>query len=127
MIVMLVLLSSNRVTHPGFDKSRRVQTVHNHNSASLAEREVDEAFAAAIPHNVDFCDQDDWGISESRLRDAPHQFILARKAAVNNLGFVRCTVVRVKITKNHQFLILAKNCGGKAGPAGSVVSMILPR
>jgi hypothetical protein len=119
MIVMLVLPSSNRVTHPGFDKSRRVQTVHNHNSASLAEREVDEAFAAAVPQdNVDFCDQDDWGI-----RDAPHQFILARKAAVNNLGFVRCTCeTLLTITKNHQFLILAKNCGGKGGLMAGGVS-----
>ena len=39
---------------------RQVQTSDNRISASLAKREVDEAFAAAIPHdNLDFCDQDD--------------------------------------------------------------------
>ncbi|KAN0081960.1 hypothetical protein V8E54_003258 [Elaphomyces granulatus] len=60
-----------RVEWPTLDLPtlRRVQTSHNYNLASLAKREVDEAFSAAIPQDdVDFCDQDDWGISD-RMQD----------------------------------------------------------
>ena len=57
---------------------RQVQTSDNRISASLVKREVDEAFAAAIPHdNLDFCDQDDWGISgEMQKMNSNYEMLL---------------------------------------------------